>query len=474
MDIEAQVRSQLAQRATPRTETVAGILKELARLDDLQRSELKPPLSDMVAEARADKATELVQAILAWRLAGGEILLKAGPVEASLTHPPAPVQRAEPVRAVVVERQPAAGPPPTDGAKDRLAKHMAEGGSMHTPTLPSDEWPDTLARLLREGAHCHDFNDEFASIRLVLEARGDWPTLPRKCQSLLIEWLTARLRDLQTQNPGRDWRVEQAFSVLTNYSRTQQPGFCYGLARDHRPRESDWREDAEALLWRLRDMLPEPELALPNPESTLTRLQDLHAEVAGAPESARLAVQSQLLRELTEALDGGLSARDPRLVKLFAPMHEDLQSPQFRTLRRAIRDANSGAQADDEDASGGQLPEDWAWWSHTRGKRAVVLGGSPREKSRVRLEAAFQLANLDWQPAEYKRNVLQNLRHRIKSGGLDLVVVLRRFVGHDTDDVVVATCKEVGVPWVHVEHGYGVNRVRASIERFLPADAKDE
>ena len=113
------------------------------------------------------------------------------------------------------------------------------------------------------------------------------------------------------------------------------------------------------------------------------------------------------------------------------------------------------------------LPEDWDWWGRTEGRRAVMLGGSPRETNRARLEQEFRFAELVWDPAEHKRNVLQRLRDRIRSGGVDLVIVLRRFVGHDTDDVVVRACKDSGTDWVHVEHGYGVNQVQAAVERFL-------
>ena len=121
------------------------------------------------------------------------------------------------------------------------------------------------------------------------------------------------------------------------------------------------------------------------------------------------------------------------------------------------------------------LPEDWAWWGRTEGRRAVILGGSPRETNRARLEQEFRFAELVWDPAEHKRNVLQRLRDRIRSGGVDLVIVLRRFVGHDTDDVVVRACKDSGTDWVHVEHGYGVNQVQAAVERFLePMDVDRE
>ena len=177
-------------------------------------------------------------------------------------------------------------------------------------------------------------------------------------------------------------------------------------------------------------------------------------------------MSSQLVRAFAEALNAGVNPRDTRLVNLAASWLELLEDARFRPLRRAVREDQGSLDASLEKTYDA-IPEDWDWWGRTQGRRAVMLGGSPREKNRARLEQEFRFSELVWDPAEHKRNVLQRLRSRIRSGGVDLVIVLRRFVGHDTDDVVVRSCKESGVDWVHVEHGYGVNQVQAAIERFL-------
>ena len=56
------------------------------------------------------------------------------------------------------------------------------------------------------------------------------------------------------------------------------------------------------------------------------------------------------------------------------------------------------------------------------------------------------------------------------SNGADLVLVL----GVSADDPlvrsVVHSCQVRGLPWVHVEHGLGVTRLRMAIERFLQPD----
>jgi hypothetical protein len=260
--------------------------------------------------------------------------------------------------------------------------------------------------------------------------------------------------------------VDQGFTVLTHYLRTEQPGFSYGLARSHGPRNDSWEDDAAGHHEELRRLLPDMRLEPANKDKLLAKVSELATEMADAPPFAEAAVASQLVRAIGKALDEGVNPRDTKLVNLATPWTELLDDGRFKSLRRAIREEQSSGEASLE-RTYDAIPEDWAWWGRTEGRRAVILGGSPRETNRARLQEEFHFAELVWDPAEHKRNVLQRLRDRIRSGGVDLVIVLRRFVGHDTDDVVVRACKESGTDWVHVEHGYGVNQVQAAVERFL-------
>ena len=82
---------------------------------------------------------------------------------------------------------------------------------------------------------------------------------------------------------------------------------------------------------------------------------------------------------------------------------------------------------------------------------------------RQRIQRVFQFSELEWYPAEFRRNPLQTVRERVKAGKVDFVIILGAFVGHDADEIVLAACKERGVDCVHVDKGYGVSRIRASI-----------
>jgi hypothetical protein len=100
-----------------------------------------------------------------------------------------------------------------------------------------------------------------------------------------------------------------------------------------------------------------------------------------------------------------------------------------------------------------------------RRRKAIVLGGDPREPNRLRLEHAFQLASLEWPAIEGPRKVDAAVE-RIRNGAYDLVLVLTPFVFHAQSEPLVEAAKSASVPWALVE-GYGVAAVKLGLERFL-------
>lgn len=487
-DIEQRLAALLGQEKDGATESVRDLLEKAHKLAAYQSAAPTDDLQAMIGQQLDEVATELLDILLGWTSLGGRVELGiAGtpvvPIAPEVVNTlPSPLALQVPETTLSAdlellqeehEAEAVSLQQPTIDQLERLQKHVKDGGTLDLPLVPSDDWQGLLAQLLRIGASKPNPEGELESIQRVIDHRERWHGLPRRIQCLVIEWLTARLRALQVRGV-RDWRVDQGFTVLTHYSRTEQPGFSYGLARSHGPRNDSWEDDAEVHVEELRRLLPSDTIEPPNKDKLLAHIQELSEELADAPSFAEAAVSSQLVRAFAKALDEGVSPRDTRLVNLASGWLDLLEDARFKSLRRAVRNdqlTNEASMEKTYDA----LPEDWAWWGRTEGRRAVMLGGSPRETNRARLQQEFRFEELAWDPAEHKRNVLQRLRDRIRSGGVDLVIVLRRFVGHDTDDVVVRACKDSGTDWVHVEHGYGVNQVQAAIERFLePMDVDRE
>ena len=379
--------------------------------------------------------------------------------------PPAPPPM--PVTALPAPTPRAASP----AALAALQSHLADGGGFRVEGAVSSAATLVLAEAVRDLVPSRDLDGDVTRVQRAIDAREGWPQLPNEVVVRLMELVAARLRGMQAAGVD-DWRVDDAFSQVTAYSQRERPGFAHGLARGHRPVTGSWDEDADGALFDLLGLLPEPTIATPKIGKRLAALEKLVAEMDSAPPEAADAVRAQVRRDVAALLADGVSARQTRLVRIVAPIAEEvLIGPEFRVQRRAAREDLEVAAADDGDDGADTttvIPVDWPWWEATRGRRVVMVGGSPREQQRMKLEAAFGFGALAWEQAEGSRNSLQKVRDRVRAGGVDMVLLLARFVGHDADEVIQPACKEAGIAFVPVKTGYGIAGLRAAIERFVP------
>jgi hypothetical protein len=385
--------------------------------------------------------------------------------------PPSPPPKVEPV-----------GPPPDPAALNKLAAGgMNPSWSRASQTAPRDLPPPTnhgeLLKSLRavigdiptDYASPAALRSEAAALAGAIRELDHWPEAPREAQQAMVGHIVARARQLQDNTPDglldsvEALELDRVFSVLTAYSKREQPGFVFGLMRTHSPTQGSWLEDAR--MW--SDRLDETLLgATPgNPERALDSIRELLDSEQHDTEA--------FLDAVAAALDAGVSVDDSRLVRLSTPYMEELKTQaRFKRLRKAIRQAEDDTVTDDEDfarelASGAtEPPEDWALADFVAGRRAVLIGGDRREEARERIQAAFRLESLDWVSTDHSRN-FQSVANRIQSGGCDLVILLRRFIGHDVDRIVLPACRSSEVPWVSVDRGYGVSQIRVAMDRFL-------
>lgn len=387
-------------------------------------------VSDGPAPARDVAALAVLDLLLEWRAAGGEVRLE----------------------------------PPSAATVARLLDARA-AASRPAPTVD----PNALLATILDGI-VFSPDDEVEVLRLHAAIRDSerWRLLPRELQRGVVALCAARLRRLQDDQRLIHPRLEESFSMLTAFSKREQPGYVVGLSRHHRPVRTSWLEDAEAWWERLRGIgAPEtPAPASPNVERLLTSLANAVGELEAAEGEAKEAAEADVRRRARDALSGGVASRDPRMIRICTPVATLLDGAEFRVLRKMIREEADEAAAEDPDDRE-DVPADWAWWGRTRARRAVIVGGDPREPNRQRIQRVFQFSELEWVPAEFRRNPLQSVRERVRAGKIDLVIILGAFVGHDADEVILTACKDRGVDCVHVDKGYGVSRIRASIERYI-------
>lgn len=189
-----------------RVDEVRQLLDQAAELDlELSR---EPRAREEIGARRAAVAASLLHLLQSWRRRGGEVRLD----------PPTEVITRAP-RPVVV---------PDSG--------------------------EVLAHLERILAGLVPIADDVADLDRVHAAIRDsarWAFLPRELRRGVVALCTTRLRHLQDDRRITHPRLEEAFAMLTAYSKREQPGFVVGLSRSHRPVRGTWAEDAAGWYERL-------------------------------------------------------------------------------------------------------------------------------------------------------------------------------------------------------------------------------
>lgn len=378
--------------------------------------------------------------------------------------------------------QESAGPPPDPAALQALANaafgpawiraeaaEVREDTDARGPSIDVELVQD-LGQLL--GPVPSVFSDVDAvqqEVRRLSEAAFDLlphcVELPLPAQQAVVGLLATRCRTLQDDLPEPlRYKVDldaldRVFSVLTRYSSDNQPGYVFGLKVDHRPTHGSWADDAVHWTEMLSDVV---QVAVPiNPERALNVLADL-LDSPTAPD------RDTFLDAVAHVLASEAKPDDPRLVRLTEPRLADLQNKaKFKKLRRAIKQARREDSASESELSKDTaIADSWPLKAAVAGRRAVIVGGDLRTEAHDRIQSAFGFATLEWVTTDHKRHY-QSLAARIERGGVDMVILLRRFIGHDVDRIVVPVCKQADVPWVSVPRGYGVTAIQGAMEQYL-------
>ena len=446
-----------------------------AGIDDPWREEsLEAEVQDLV-QLRGHLFERLGRLAFSWLLAEGRIELRPGAEPQTIERVTVAREAPAPTIASAAHEEPSE---PVVLDYTALKGSMGPGWASARQSAPREEAPanpEDLRTLLAElqppevalsGAELlqHELGTLIrVSDPLKLTA---WISFPKELQRALVGHVVARARRLQDEcptgelDPAQLTILDRVFSSMTAWSKREQPGFVFGLQRTHRPVHGSWAADADHWWHEALSVVPNPEIL--NPEKTLEELRR-RIEEGGSVE--------QIEEQAATCLDAGVAPEDQRLVALLMDQEAALQKKaRFKRLRKAIRDARAEDEASDADlASGDAIAADWAFWPMVRGKRAAVVGGDLREDARRRIQETFGFQLLDWVTTDHFRNI-QSLAAAVQGGGIDFVIVLRRFIGHDVDRVVLPACRTSGATWVSVDRGYGVNQIKLAIERFLGSE----
>ncbi len=192
-------------------------------------------------------------------------------------------------------------------------------------------------------------------------------------------------------------------------------------------------------------------------------LGDLRAVIAAhrLPEAGAEAFLAALARVVNL---GGAS--DAELLDLVKPYRDLVNGGDFRVIRKhldRIRDDESRVEKDSA------LRERFAGLvAQTRGRKALMIGGSVREDARRSLQSFFEFDELEWEAYESTRPaLLRSLEQRIKNRGVDLVLILKEYVGHNVPESLRPLCQDAGIPCLMIEHGYGASQVAEALRLGL-------
>jgi len=341
------------------------------------------------------------------------------------------------------------------GETDRLVSGVAR-------LFPSSQIPE-LAKEIEDGAA------HFG----VLEARE------QKAQ--LMIWI-GRLRRLQglnfTEGGEETQAMEMIFRRLVSLSKQYMPGYIDAFQEGY---VADWdqyiiesqeqfrqaveasQRERDARAQREEQQRRDQERKIQTREAYREALGDLRAVIAAhdLPDEG----VDALLAALNRVVNHGGSA-EPELLDLVKPFRELITGGDFRVLRKHLdRVRDDESKVEEDSALRVRFAELIA---QTRGRKALMIGGSVREDNRRTLRQFFEFEDLEWEPYEATRPaLLKSLEQRVKNRGLDVVLILKEFVGHHVPERLRPLCQESGIPCLMVEHGYGANQIAEALRTGL-------
>jgi hypothetical protein len=241
-------------------------------------------------------------------------------------------------------------------------------------------------------------------------------------------------------------------------------------AQDRRDAEEDERLDRER---QERERQTAEERAAS--EARLRELTAILEEQGGGSDWRTDAdVREDVKEMLLSGVDEGGCQSEPFLAaaRRFAPL---AHGAEFRKLRRSL--AKRGVRFDEIELIEPERPDSPdeelfrrlapVW----RGKTVAIVGGLPREQVRRRVEEGLGLKEARWY--EYYRVTCQQeqAESAIRSGAIDLVLLLIRYAGHKINEVR-ETARSCGVECRVIDRGCGVTSILRGLETAGAAVAR--
>ncbi len=306
--------------------------------------------------------------------------------------------------------------------------------------------------------------------------------LDRREQYAQLKIWIGRLRRFQETNAIEDERelLDQVFRRLVGLSKEFAPGYIEAFNRNYTTHWDIFIADAQESL-RLASEETRRGRQINERQAELQAKEQHHRQLARiAAEDALERLKAVVLthydddeekaekfREILTHVVEGYGAPDDALLDIVRPHRDWCIGPEFRNLRKYL-DQEELAQAKQKEIEVYRgAYEDILGF--TRGKNALMIGGAVRDDARRLLLRTFGFGDLEWVSYQSSKPALMDsLLERVRNRNIDVVILLKNFIGHHVSGAFWPLCKEVEIPCAMVEHGYGAAQVAEALRRSVP------
>lgn len=177
---------------------------------------------------------------------------------------------------------------------------------------------------------------------------------------------------------------------------------------------------------------------------------------------------ARMIERAAACLAAGVPATERRLRDPLLPFEWMLdEEPEVQPLLRAVHEKNN-RQAAQANAEAANVATAWRRWipspdleprleevlPQTRGRRAVMIGGTPRPDNREAVADLLDLARLDWPEMDESAS-----HEKILAAVGDAEIVFVNRFNRKKVKVIYPHCRALGIPVVSLPGGYGAAQV---------------
>lgn len=313
--------------------------------------------------------------------------------------------------------------------------------------------------------HPDQFKDAFSWVQRIADATymDRWShqsaKLARALCKLTVNYTRYLLhvpRHLRAHGMTGDNSFIKVIERVTAFAKKHKYLDINGLKDADQPRNEQWLHDTQNSYYHVKDVL----------KAQFEKAQHLNGDrqLEKLKKLVLLDESSELIFEqvMTIIQQTDVSHHDQRLTKLLVNYIDELNGGELRNLRVAIRDYIE--QVDAEEAEPEVKEVLFPSFAH---KKLVVIGGDRRhDATQYLLSLLPESVDLTWLDISSSNgsNARQSLKKSIETGGLDALVMIKKYISHSVTEPIKAVLKDHPQCKSAMAKGYGKAQLKSALE----------